>query len=306
MRLVNENSQEIHDLKPPFVVEFVENMQEKYARHPKRCRHLCPACDSDSYAYGFEKYDFHYVVCKSCNTLYVQNILNEESLKQYQEEMREGLYQTKQYRAKVSETAKNSPLDMELFIGRYFASQDEISVAYFGSKAEIFRETLDRFPKALFSENPILGECQDDMLDLIIINNTLELTPDPKALLALVCSKLKAGGYLLITGISGNGIDILTLWEDSNVYPLEHMNLLSPQALKQMLDECAFELKQFSTPGVLDMDFIMRSKSPNIPRFLQRLQGQENHEAMQELQMFIQKNLLSSHLLAIAKKKVDR
>ena len=125
---------------------------------------------------------------------------------------------------------------------------------------------------------------------------------DLSSFLNLSNKALKKDGYIYILARVGSGIDILTLWEKSKVYPIEHQNLLSIDGLKILLNNIGFHIKEINTPGTLDVDNILKNKS-EIPKFLEYIRLFNNERALEDFRIFIQKNLLSSFATIIAKKE---
>ncbi len=179
-----------------------------------------------------------------------------------------------------------------------------------------FRQVLGRVLRIDQSENEegwifALAEPQlkefanriaDDLPDDSVLIKDIEKSNDSDELMEKVYSLLGNDGYLYINIRVGSGIDILTLWEDSNLYPVEHNKLLSIEGIKILLNNSHFILKELHTPGVLDVVNILESKSNNIPRFLKYLKDSNNITAIDEFQIFLQKNLLSSFATVIAQK----
>jgi hypothetical protein len=141
---------------------------------------------------------------------------------------------------------------------------------------------------------------------LIAMFDILEHQTNPFELLKGVDQALGADGLLVITTRSGSGFDIQVLWENSTILPVEHMNLISIEGIRLLLQNFDFEIMEISTPGQLDVQMIervFRSQEQNcIPYFLQYFLRYRDSFAKNRLQQFLQENLLSSHLRIVAKK----
>ena len=65
------------------------------------------------------------------------------------------------------------------------------------------------------------------------------------------------GDLFLFTTLSGTGVDIQVLWEESkSVVPPHHLNFLNPQSIEILLDRVGLEVVEVTTPGKLDMDIL--------------------------------------------------
>jgi hypothetical protein len=116
---------------------------------------------------------------------------------------------------------------------------------------------------------------------------------------------LVAGGFLVVTARSGSGFDVQVLWENADVTPLEHLNLISVEGLQTALPRSGFEILEFSTPGQLDVQVVERLRKERgavLPRFLEYLLSHRDALCHEKFQDFIQEQRLSSHLRLIARK----
>ena len=69
--------------------------------------------------------------------------------------------------------------------------------------------------------------------------------------------KLQSGDLFIFTTLSGTGVDIQALWQDSkSVMPPHHLNFLNPISVDVLLARLGFESLSITTPGKLDIDIL--------------------------------------------------
>jgi hypothetical protein len=81
-------------------VELKEKIKEislEFVDCRKESRNHCIACDFPEYSYAFEKQGFHYIQCKKCSTLYLNNPINKKNYLAYKGKLVE-IYKKKSVR----------------------------------------------------------------------------------------------------------------------------------------------------------------------------------------------------------------
>ena len=120
---------------------------------------------------------------------------------------------------------------------------------------------------------------------------------------------LNPGGYLVFTTLNGLGFDIQVLWEEAkSVSPPHHLNFFNPWSVERLLKRKGFEIVEIETPGQLDWDIVngmYLNEQTNIGRFWKTVSKHASIEAKNDLQEWISKNRLSSHMRVIAKKPIN-
>jgi len=140
---------------------------------------------------------------------------------------------------------------------------------------------------------------------IVAVFDSLEHEHDVAALLTEAERVLVPGGFLIVTARSGSGFDVQVLWENADVTPLEHLNLISVEGLQTALGRSGFEILEFSTPGQLDVQVVQRLRKERgavLPRFLEYLLSHRDAHCHEKFQDFIQEQRLSSHMRLIARK----
>lgn len=277
---------------------LIDKLHKDYQGVKREVQKTCPSCQSENYTFAFDKYSFHYVQCSECMSLYVHNILSKSKTLEYEACMENDYYSTVEYENYLKVITDKISFELELTFSRIFSKKETLNVAYFGNKSDVYKNGLKNF-NINFNTNKSINHKK---YNLIIVDHFIEKSEDLNIFMKKMNSLLIENGFLYITIRVGTGIDILTLWEDSKIYPLEHSKLLSIDGIKILLKNNQFLLKELNTPGVLDIDNILKTKSKNIPKFMTYLKKSNDSMAADELQRYVQKNLLSSFATIIVQK----
>jgi hypothetical protein len=301
MSLVNEKEYNINDYKPKELDKIITEAHANFAKTTKLFRHSCPACASQEYDFAFEKFGFHYVQCIACMSLYVQDGLDYSEKSTYETYLDSELYSTQFYADYVANLAETNSFELELTFSRLLNKTDTFNIGYFGTKKKLFVKAFQAFNAKITDLKSSKIE-NNEKFDLIILDHDIEKPIDLFDYLNNMESLLNSNGLIFAMIRVGSGIDILTLWDESKLFPIEHNNLLSIDGLKIAFDRSALHIKEINTPGVLDVENIITTNSDNIPKFLQYLIKTDKKRAIEEFQSFIQKNLLSSYCTIIATK----
>ena len=290
----------------------------------------CPACSSPDKERAFEKDGYHYWVCSHCATLFISprpnNTLMDWYLKsspisefrgskEYQEMMHKRFKEQAYHRAEwLYDLSEQKDMNKK----RPLLDIETRSLEYV---TELKRHHLEpitlvkplKFLEASLislSESPAITHHLSDLAGidakLITMFDILEHQENSFELLKGVHEALGPDGLLVITTRSGSGFDIQVLRENSTIFPIEHMNLISIEGIRLLLQNFDFEIMEISTPGQLDVQMIERvfhsEEQDCIPYFLQYFLKYRDGLAKNRLQQFLQENLLSSHLRIVAKK----
>lgn len=94
------------------------------------------------------------------------------------------------------------------------------------------------------------------------------------------------------------------MWErHRNVYPVNHINILSTLGFRAAMERVGFADVRITTPGRLDLDIIRSQMPPDeIPRFLRTLFARGDEALLARFQEFLAANGLSSHVWVVAEK----
>ena len=170
---------------------------------------------------------------------------------------------------------------------------------------ELF-EQMDSLPKETLMGDQ-LKSCEGNV-SVLTAFESVERAFEPKEIFTLAARYCQPGGLLLLTAASSSGFEYQVLGEHApNINPVNRMNLLSIEALTDMIDRAGFEMLELSTPGRLDVDIVKRametSKDLTIDPFWRYILQSREHRTLESLQKFLQENRLSSHVRIAARKK---
>ena len=114
---------------------------------------------------------------------------------------------------------------------------------------------------------------------------------------------MNSGDFFIFTTLSGIGLDIKGLWEDSkSISPPHHLNFLNPISIKILAKSVGFETIKVSTPGKLDVDIMFNSKDTITDRFWNRFISLASDDDKSIMQKALEKTCFSSHIMAVCRK----
>jgi SAM-dependent methyltransferase len=129
---------------------------------------------------------------------------------------------------------------------------------------------------------------------------------DPLAFVRAMGAVVRPGGVVFFTTLTISGFDLLELWDQSkSIMPPNHINLLSTQGLRTLVERAGLELVDLSTPGRLDVDIVanMLQEKPDlrVSRFAREI-ATAPEASRQAFQQFLQAHGFSSHVQVIARR----
>lgn len=310
-----------NEIRPRALFDEYLRLSLEDAREMPRDRFVsiaCPACSGQNAVLQIEKLGFQYQRCVDCGTLYCSPRPAGSDLDQFYQQSKSSNFWAKEFFPAVAE-----PRREKLFrpkaqkVSELFFSSDSIkSVCDVGAGYGIFVEELKALKPDLryAAVEPgaelaavcrskgleVLETMAEDALewkgrfDLVICSEVIEHVFDPESFIRSLASLCAPGGKVLLTGLGYEGFDILTLQEHSNsVSPPHHLNFISVEGFRRLLQRCGLTDVEITTPGQLDFDIVKNSQVEN--EFV-RVLASRGEETQKEFQAFLQKHRLSSHL----------
>ena len=126
---------------------------------------------------------------------------------------------------------------------------------------------------------------------------------DPAAFLEQLKQLTVSGDLFIFTTLSGSGVDIQALWEDSkSVSPPDHLNFLNPRSVEILLKRLELETLEVTTPGKLDIDILVNNQNAIKDRFWQTFVAAATDSEKQQWQQIIAESGWSSHMMAVCRK----
>jgi hypothetical protein len=285
----------------------------------------CPACGSAAQQPAFKKHGFFYKECRGCRSVYVSPRPSEQALARYYQESRAGKlrveYFTEDSAAARLQHVVESRVDWIAQLierngnsGRHFADYGTLYPSLFreidrlGWFDKIYSiEPPDMVASRLEQEDVAVGWPQAGTARGVSAFEQLEHQAAPRAFLEALRELLAVGAVLFVTTRTISGFDLQTLWGGTPyIFVPDHLNLLSIEGLSVLFDSTGFELLELSTPGQLDVEMVLEAsksdESIQLPSFVKYVLEHRSDETLNDLQAFLQRNRLSSHVRVAARR----
>jgi SAM-dependent methyltransferase len=312
-------------------LELVEKDVKHFFEFDSFVETNCPACGGSDFLFEFEKLGFKYVSCKKCSTIFVNPRPPLEVLKEFYSNSPSTNFWIKKFFKPVAEVRREKVFKPRAeYISKVIDKNKVLVVGDIGAGFGLFIEELR---KILPDNHYIAIEPSDGMADICIekgletkcicledidalergfdLLTAFELSEhlfQPVSFYRKAYSLLKPEGYLFLTTLNGKGFDIMLLGEKSkSIAPPQHLNFFNPTSIKYLLEWIGFEIVEISTPGMLDWDIVegmIRNEGVRQGRFWELLAEEGTRECKMELQKWISKNNMSSHMRVVARKKI--
>jgi len=281
----------------------------------------CPACASASSVKAFERYRLTYRQCQACDTLYISPRPSDELINHFYMNApgcrfwREQLSEAS--RVKRSEKIIKPRLEWVLdSVAEYLPGAQHwvdihaAQLRYVQAMAEttVFPQKTLVNPycnsKNIEGMNVLTQPWWKVQLpqpaDFVTVFEIIDQVARPSDLLASLRGMLKPGGLSFMTCILSSGFDIKELGSHAkNLYPPDRLNIFSVKGIKSLIDQHGFELLEFSTPGILDVEIVAKAlkDDPQTPVsvFVKDLVLNQSDDVKRSFQEFLQVNLLSSY-----------
>lgn len=318
------------EIKPHVMLDeyrrlIAHDVQAQLAHTTQLTPCICPGCQYEASNVAFEKLGLTYRECERCRSVYVSPRPSEEILIDFYRKSQSSLFLRERILRETRETRREKlfrPRAQWLLdvVDRY-RPQAKLGVVV-GYHNDLLVEELKRQEKHLFQivvTNPIADiefaginlprvEIRPTPMktltsigpaDIFMAFDILDRCADVEALFTAARAILEPGGLLLVSTTLISGFDLQVLWDRSNsIYPPERLNLLSVEGLTVLFKRHGFEVMEFSTPGMFDVESVQRAiraePEGNWPRFIRYLVENRDQEALGALQEYLQAHRLSS------------
>jgi len=292
----------------------------------------CPACTSARFHREFTKFGFTYVTCDECRTLYVNPRPKVGPLKYFYVRSPSSRFWVEKFFAPVAEARRLKIFrPRAAYVAESLPSLAEGTVGDIGAGYGLFLEELRQFwPRGrliAIEPSPEMAKiCRDKQLEvaestiedlnahdgtftLLTAFELLEHLHKPQSMVSKAYSLLAPGGYFLITTLSGDGFDIQIMWDKSrSIFPPHHLNFLNPDSLALLCQNAGFAVKSIETPGALDWQIVegaMARRDIQLDRFWSHVNRTSSADCKADLQTWISKHRLSSHMRILVQKPVN-
>ncbi|MDQ1327741.1 MAG: hypothetical protein QG641_1024 [Candidatus Poribacteria bacterium] len=300
-----------------------------YFSNANREKINCPACNEKG-VYSFTKDGFDFDECEKCKSLYVSPRPEKSAFENYytdsqstkfwattfykatQENRREMLWKPK---AKLIHTVlQKFSSDVETIVdigGGYGVFMEEYlkihTLNHLVIEPSKFLSSICR-EKNLNVNEKFLEDIQQNELPngkkVYVSFELFEHLHTPKLFLTTLYSLMKQGDLFIFTTLSGMGIDIQTLWENSkSISPPMHLNFLNPKSVRILLENLGFEVLEVTTPGKLDINIMGNNITKLKDKFWKNFLEYSDDLEKEKMQLFVSEQKLSSHMMITCKKK---
>jgi 2-polyprenyl-3-methyl-5-hydroxy-6-metoxy-1,4-benzoquinol methylase len=292
----------------------------------------CPGCGGSGDE-AFVKHTFRYCLCGACGTLYASPRPTVTALGRYYTDSASVRFWSTDFYRRTEDARRElmfkprAELAREI-VRKALAGQDATVVVDIGAGYGVFCEEIQKLlPSAQicavepapsladvcrkkglhtvrgFLEDLQAHELPQAPLRLFTSFELFEHLHTPAAFLRSLRRLMAPGDILMLTTLSGVGLDIQVLWSEAKaVFPPHHLNFLNPAALRALAGVCGFAGAKVTTPGKLDVD-ILANNAGRIRdhRFFSTALRHIGPEARAGLQEWLQASGFSSHMMLVAR-----
>lgn len=301
---------------------------EIYFANVERVVGCCPACITTG-QYAFDKHGFTYEVCPNCQTLFVNPRPIAAAFSKYYTESPSSKYWASTFYKETAEARldrlwKPKARMILQILAKYSASHYTLIDigGGLGLFAEEIRLSSNKIAVVIEPAPHLAAACRERSLPVIekFIKDVLpedmpegpkafvsfelfEHLHDPAEFLYQLKEMMASGDLFIFTTLSGTGVDIQALWENSkSVYPPHHLNFLNPKAVNLLLLRLGLENLGITTPGKLDLDILANNQSFIKDRFWSTFINLATDKEKQVWQEIIASSGWSSHMMVVCRK----
>jgi len=253
----------------------------------------CPACKTAG-SLAFVKHGFSYEICPNCYSLFVNPRPVESAFSKYYTESPSSKYWASIFYKETAEARREklwkpkARLICEILI-RYNANQYSLIDigGGFGLFAEEIRDLTTKVPFVIEPAPHLAQVCREKSIPVIekfleqveaedlplgskvfVSFELFEHLHNPEAFIKRLKMLMDSGDFFIFTTLSGTGVDIQVLWEESkSLTPPHHLNFLNPRSVEILFARLGLEVLEVTTPGKLDVDILVNNQSLIKDRF---------------------------------------
>lgn len=285
---------------------------------------MCPACGTQG-DFAFNKHGFAYEECPVCQTLFVSpRPPAADFFRYYQVSASASYFATTFYRETAEARREKLWRPKAEMVHDVLKKRgaDKYGVFDIGGGYGIFAEEYQRLADVavtIIEPGPELAQiCRKK--GLTVVESFLEnvrseqLLAGPKVFVSFelfehlhdcgvflerLSALMQPGDLFLFTTLSGMGVDIQSLWNESNSISLQHLNFFNPKSVRSLIERVGLRTLTVETPGKLDIDILFNNRALIKDRFWRNFVVQASPEERQEWQKFIAAHGFSSHMFVV-------
>jgi len=296
-----------------------------YFEKAERIEFKCPVCDLNGDLWAV-KNSFEYRICPDCLSIYVSPRPVRTAFDAYYTDSPSTKYWATTF-YKITETARREKLwkpKAQLIKQKIEQLQSKDKVKYIfdiGGGYGVFDEEIIRIMEidtvVIEPSIHLANICRKKNLTVIekfmediaqedlpsgrkcyVSFELFEHLHDPSVFLSTVYNTMNSSDLFIFTTLSGIGIDIQILKENSkSLSPPHHLNFMNPKSVSKLLKQIGFELIEAITPGKLDIDILKNNKQFINESSWKNILEYANEEELSKLQESIAELGLSSHMM---------
>lgn len=308
-------------------IDLAERDAKVFFKKSKFKKTNCLACGYKS-KFLFTKINFSYCECLKCNTIYVNPRPSQNDFLKYYTDSKSSKFWASDFYKK---TLKSRKLKIwkpkSKLVTMYLNKEKNIkNIIDIGAGYGLFLDEIKKINKV----NTYAIEPTKHLSDICklkkhnVISKFIErLKPldipkgknfytcfelfehlhNPKIFIKRLNQLMKKNEILFLTTLSGTGLDISVLKERSkSLQPPYHINFFNPDSIKLFMEKNKFKIINITTPGKLDIDILSNNEFFIKDKFWKKFVKYANSKEKKDMQNFLQKNLLSSHMIVVCKK----
>ena len=314
---------------------LVQEVNDKLTNPDRLTTCHCPGCQSEQSSIAFQKFEFTYLLCGECKSVYVSPRPSDEDLVDFYRNSKSWRFwreeilpetrearRTKIFRPRARwllDVCDEYQPDAQLCIVMGYHNDmliEELArlennlfrIIVTNAIADIELANLD-LPNVFIRPTSISKHVSLGPADIILAFDILDRCADVNEIFVFAQASLRPGGLLLAGTTLISGFDLQVLWERSdNIHPPERLNLLSVEGMIALYKRHGFEVLEFSTPGNFDFEIVKRAvrsePDGDWPRFVRYLIENRDSDAFHAFQEFLQAHRLSSFGRIVLRKSV--
>lgn len=288
----------------------------------------CPACGAVGEP-AFVKYGFTYETCPNCLSLFVNPRPVVSAFTKYYTESPSSKYWASTFYKETAAARREKLWKPKARLIRdtlaQYAAANHTLVDIgggFGLFAEEIRSLCGQAPIVIEPGPDLAAACREKSLPVVqkfleqvvpadmptgpkafVSFELFEHLHDPATFLRQLNGLMTTGDLFIFTTLSGSGVDIQALWEDSkSVTPPHHLNFLNPRSVRLLLARLGFENLEVTTPGKLDIDILVNNRAAIKDRFWQTFVASATDAEKAAWQEMISATGWSSHMMVVCRK----
>lgn len=294
----------------------------------KRIEINCPSCNSIG-EHSFIKEGFDYSECKQCQTLYVNPRPEEKAFMDYYTNSPSSKFWATTFYKETEDIRREKiwkPKAKMILDELEKQNISDCQIIDIGGGYGIFAEEIQKIsnhPVTIIEPGPQLAKiCEkkgfqivEEFLENVSINDLpdgqkcfvsfelFEHLCSPEIFLNHLNDLMQPNDLFIFTTLSGTGLDIQILWENSpSVSPPHHLNFFNPNSVRILVEKTGYECVKVSTPGKLDIDILVNNKEHIKNRFWKTFIKTASDSQKQKWQDTITESGWSSHMMVVCKK----